>query len=93
MDEKNAKYLLGIYSKLWKNRILEEKDRQDEDILREKIKAELLDENSHPRVRKNRYEKFYLCVQRIHHSNLNDEEKNIMLSVYLEEMDKLAQIS
>ncbi|MBA9027684.1 hypothetical protein [Peribacillus huizhouensis] len=91
MNEENDKYLLKIYSKLWKNRIVEDSGGQENDVLREKIKAELLDENSHPRARKNRYEKFYLCIQRVHHSNLNDEEKSRMLSVYIEEMEKLAQ--
>ncbi|KMY50465.1 hypothetical protein [Peribacillus loiseleuriae] len=90
MNEENAKNLLRIYSKLWKNRVVEERgDKDDDFLLREKIKAELLDENSHPRARKNRYEKFYLCLQRVQYSKLNDEEKSIMLSVYIEEMEKL----
>lgn len=91
MNEENAKNLLHIYSKLWKNRIVEEQGDKDDDLLRERIKGELLDENSHPRARKNRYEKFYLCLQRIHHSKLSHEEKSMIISVYIEEMEKLAQ--
>lgn len=91
MNEENAKNLLQIYSKLWKNRIVEERGDKADEFLREKVKGELLDENSHPRARKNRYEKFYLCLQRVHHSQLSREEKSMIISVYLEEMEKLAQ--
>ncbi len=80
--------LLNEYRKLWNNRKLEE-DTDAENILKKAISRELRDENSHPRVRKTIYEKFYLAVKRIAHSDLDDKSKEALIQIHIHEAEGL----
>ncbi|KON87559.1 hypothetical protein AF332_12445 [Sporosarcina globispora] len=80
--------LLNEYRKLWNNRKLEE-DNNAEPILKEAISRELKDENSHPRVRKTIYEKFFLAVKRITHSDLDESSKNALIEMHINELEIL----
>jgi hypothetical protein len=80
--------LLNEYRKLWNNRKLEE-DHNAEMILKEAISRELKDENSHPRVRKTIYEKFYLAVKRITQSDLDETSKNALIQMHINECECL----
>lgn len=80
--------LLNEYRKLWNNRKLEE-DINTENILKEAISRELRDENSHPRVRKTIFEKFYLAVKRIAHSDLDDTSKAELIHMHIHEAEGL----
>jgi hypothetical protein len=80
--------LLNEYRKLWNNRKLEE-DANAENILKEAISRELKDENSHPRVRKSIYEKFFLAVKRITHSDMDDTSKAALIQMHIHEAEGL----
>ncbi|MEK5064960.1 hypothetical protein [Cytobacillus sp. FSL R5-0596] len=80
--------LLNEYRKLWNNRKLEE-DTNAENILKEAISRELRDENSHPRVRKTIYEKFYLAIKRIAQSDLDDKSKAALIQIHIHEAEGL----
>ncbi|WP_108671476.1 hypothetical protein [Peribacillus acanthi] len=80
--------LLKCYQQIWNNRIIAE----GEDplaVLQELIKRELLDENSHPRIRKSKYEKFYMSTARLMESSLDENEKSALLQLYLFTMKNL----
>ncbi|WP_096155432.1 hypothetical protein [Bacillus sp. FJAT-45066] len=77
----NTGELLIIYKNLWNSRNLENvKDIDIEVVLKELMKRELKDELTHPRVRKNPYEKFYFAVTRITNAEITDEEKVALIS-------------
>ncbi|WP_404322311.1 hypothetical protein LG298_17955 [Cytobacillus firmus] len=80
--------LLNEYRKLWNNRKLQE-DTDAENILKKAISRELMDENSHPRVRKTIHEKFYLAVKRIAHSDLDDKSKAALIQIHIHEAEGL----
>lgn len=80
--------LLTRYRSIWNNRLLEGMEGS-EAILKEAIKRELLDENSHPRVRKGKYEKYYLASKRILNSSIGVEEKVALIRMHDEIMDEL----
>lgn len=80
--------LLQAYLQIWNNRGIQRED-DAENVLKELIKRELLDENSHPRVRKNKYEKFYLSVKRLAESSLHPKEKVALLAFYISTMQDL----
>ncbi|WP_153126450.1 hypothetical protein [Peribacillus tepidiphilus] len=80
--------LLQAYLQIWNNRGIQSEDDAGT-VLKELIKRELLDENSHPRVRKNKYEKFYLSVKRLAESSLHPEEKVALLAFYISTMQDL----
>lgn len=82
------KALLQAYRSLWNNRLLDSGDN-DETILREAITRELRDENSHPRIRKGRYEKFYSATKRIMASELPAPLKEALVQIHIEEFEKL----
>ncbi|ALC90220.1 hypothetical protein AM500_10825 [Bacillus sp. FJAT-18017] len=83
-------HLLTEYRKLWNNRQLEESNLlNSEETLKEAIRRELLDENSHPRVRKGKYEKFYTASKRLLASSLKDSDKTSLLEIYVEIMENL----
>ncbi|AIE60404.1 hypothetical protein [Bacillus methanolicus] len=83
-------YLLNQYRSIWNNRLLES-DESSEEIIKEAVKRELLDENSHPRVRKSVHEKFYLAVKRIVESQLNEEDKFALITLHIQIMKDLKQ--
>lgn len=86
LDDNEQKLLL-LYLKIWNNRQL---DYASEDkLIFELIRRELLDENTHPRVRKNKFEKFYTSIERLSASELKDDEKVLLLDVYVQMMKQL----
>ncbi|XJZ25841.1 hypothetical protein ACF5W4_10530 [Bacillota bacterium Lsc_1132] len=84
-------FLLTEYRKIWKNRLLTSEENNSEKILKEAMKRELLDENSHPRIRKNRYEKYYLSVKKVISAAILPEAKLQMIQIYTEQMEKLSE--
>jgi hypothetical protein len=66
-------YLLDEYRKVWNNRQLP--GLNEEETLKEAITRELRDENTHPRVRRPLFEKYYMATARIAESSLTDEDK------------------
>ncbi|PLT28709.1 hypothetical protein [Peribacillus deserti] len=83
------KHLLESYLSLWNNRTYSESSVHGEAHLIELIKRELLDENSHPRIRKSKQEKFFLSTERIIHSPLDDSMKVSLISLYTEIYTKI----
>ncbi|WP_163100879.1 hypothetical protein [Peribacillus alkalitolerans] len=80
--------LLKCYQQIWNNRNIT--DGEDPSgVLHELIKRELLDENSHPRIRKSKYEKFYMSIARLIESTLHENEKSALLQQYLNIMKNL----
>ncbi|WP_409288751.1 hypothetical protein [Peribacillus sp. SCS-37] len=75
--------LLDSYLSIWKNRSAgQAPETNKEEILLELIKRELLDENSHPRIRKKKEEKFIISLMRMSESQLTPAEKGSLLEVY-----------
>jgi hypothetical protein len=83
--------LLEGYRTLWNNRLLNEGEA--EDVLREAISRELKDEFSHPRVRKQPHEKYYLATKRVIDSDLELSMKLSLLSIHVEEMEKIMSVT
>jgi hypothetical protein len=81
--------LLEAYRQIWKNRLLISEGNSSEKILKETIKRELLDGNSHPRVRKSKEEKHLSATKRIIESDLTSEEKVSLIKVHLEIVSQL----
>ncbi len=76
-----AKELLAAYKRLWKNRTVSNGSNEKETLL-ELVKQELKDEMTHPRLRKNHYEKFHQSIKRIILSSLHEKEKLMLINVY-----------
>jgi hypothetical protein len=68
-------HLLAEYRLIWNNRLLESEGELSKNILIEAIERELNDENSHPRIRRSRYEKYFLATKRILESTISNEAK------------------
>lgn len=83
--------LLEEYRKIWKHRLLEKGERNSDEVLREAMQRELLDEYSHPRIRKNRYEKYYYAVKKLSDAAIQLEAKLQLIQKYNELMEKLAK--
>jgi hypothetical protein len=86
--ETNYEELLSLYKKIWNSRDL----KSEEDsavVLKEAMKRELNDENSHPRVRKNKETKFFFAIKRVTESELTIEEKYKLIACYTAELEKL----
>ncbi|MGM0839730.1 MAG: hypothetical protein ACQEWE_03310 [Bacillota bacterium] len=81
--------LLEAYRQIWKNRLLISEGTSSEMILKETIKRELLDGNSHPRVRKSKEEKYLSATKRIIDSDLTSEEKVSLIKAHLEMVSQL----
>lgn len=79
----NFEQILENYRSLWNNRKLSQIGSA-EDTLKEAILRELLDENSHPRIRRSIYDKYFLSSKRILESSLLNEEKLILLNLHKE---------
>ncbi|MGG5253940.1 hypothetical protein ACQYAD_10620 [Neobacillus sp. SM06] len=84
-------FLVQEYQKLWKNRSLIGVEKNSESILKQSITKELLDEYSHPRVRKNKYEKFYLSIKKILAAPIIPEAKLELIRLYDEQMERLSK--
>lgn len=80
--------LLEQYRTLWNNRKLAEYASAEE-VLRSAIASELKDEFAHPRVRKTKYEKYYLAVNRIITSELADSMKTALIAIHTDMMSAL----
>jgi hypothetical protein len=91
MNMNTAAYqvLLKEYSSVWKNRDLLDENQSPEQILKEAIKRELLDQNSHPRVRKPISEKYISASKRILESGLSSESKVELLDLHIQMIDQL----
>lgn len=82
MEIKDFDLLLAEYRSIWNHRLLENEGESSEVVLREAIKRELLDENSHPRIRRNKYEKYYLAIRRLINSSLEPEGKLTLIHLH-----------
>jgi translation elongation factor EF-G len=80
---------LKEYRLLWNNRLLTTTEGNSEQTLKDAIKRELLDENSHPRIRKTRFEKYYSAVHRIVCSDIPNEAKLQLIKVHNQIMENL----
>ncbi|MGG3470117.1 hypothetical protein ABES02_21855 [Neobacillus pocheonensis] len=87
---KNIDELLKQYRSIWNNRLLGADEKSSEEILLEAIKRELLDENSHPRIRKSKYEKYYSAIRRVIDSSIAGEAKLLLIELHNEIMDELS---
>ncbi|MCC5800533.1 hypothetical protein H7H33_01815 [Rossellomorea vietnamensis] len=76
--------LLISYRQIWKNRMLANNDISPEQVLKEAIKRELEDANSHPRVRKSIEVKYYLATKRITESDLSNDDKVRLIHLHIE---------
>lgn len=83
-------YLLEQYRLLWNNRTLS-LEESSENTLIKAIKRELLDENTHPRIRRGIHEKFYFAVKRINASSLSDTDKENLITLYVKVVEQLKQ--
>ena len=81
--------MINAFQQLYKGRIALEKI-QTEDEIRLVINSELKDEFTHPRARLSSVKKYQLAIQRIQGSELSEEEKHVLLSVYEEEYLKVS---
>jgi len=73
--------MIEAYRKLWPNRAGVETIHTEQQ-LEEHIQIELNDELTHPRVRKTRQQKLEMALDRIRQSELSEEEKNGLSSLY-----------
>lgn len=87
--EHQFEQLLMEYRKIWNNRLLTQEGQDSEKILLEAIKRELNDENSHPRIRKSVYEKYYLATKRILESSIQKESKLTLIEIHKELIKQL----
>lgn len=80
--------LLDAYRQLWTKRELSVENGELE-TLKSAVEKELKDEMTHPRLRKNIYEKFQLAIKRIVFSSLNDTEKVELIAFHNNVLEKL----
>ena len=90
-EKENYDALLVEYRSIWNNRLLAESEKNSEEIVKEAIKRELLDENSHPRIRKSRFEKYYSSVKRVMESTIASEAKFLLIELYIQIMEELSE--
>ncbi|MEH7075394.1 hypothetical protein [Neobacillus drentensis] len=81
--------LIEGYRQIWNNRLLETMDKNSEETLLEAIKRELLDENSHPRIRKNKFEKYFSAIKRVSESTISPDAKLLLIKIHNEVMEEL----
>jgi hypothetical protein len=86
MEKENTqKELLQVYLSLWNNRGMEAETEAEASLsLRELIRRELLDENSHPRIRKTKEDKLQSGLMRLEASGLNRDLKDLLSDLYKE---------
>jgi uncharacterized protein YprB with RNaseH-like and TPR domain len=76
--------LLKAYRRIWKSRMLSIDAASSEQVLKEAIKRELEDTNSHPRVRKSIEYKYYTATKRITESDLSNDVKVKLIQLHIE---------
>jgi hypothetical protein len=81
--------LLDAYRSLWSNRSLPATENEAEDVLLDAIRRDLLDEMTHPRLRKSPYEKFSLAITRIATSSLHAKQKYELVRLYVQQLENL----
>jgi CRISPR/Cas system CMR-associated protein Cmr3 (group 5 of RAMP superfamily) len=86
--ENSFDQLLQDYRLIWNNRLLHTEGLESEQILKEAIKREINDENSHPRIRRNKYEKFYLSTKRIIEAQIPSQSKLDLIILYKNMMEE-----
>ncbi|WP_110112344.1 hypothetical protein [Bacillus sp. CGMCC 1.16541] len=75
--------LLHTYKQLWSNRsFANEHDSNSGDVLYQAIEKDLLDEMTHPRVRKPPHIKYQWAIKRILDSTLTSDEKLALIEEY-----------
>lgn len=84
----DSKVILDAYRQLWKNRILPVV-KDETETLWDSIEKELKDEMTHPRLRKNPKEKFYLAIKRIVSSPLSDDQKVKLIELHIQVLETL----
>jgi hypothetical protein len=82
-------FLLNQYRAIWNNRLLSTLDTSSEEVLKAAIKRELLDENTHPRIRKDNYEKYYFSIKRLMDAAILPEAKLALIQLYNELMEEI----
>jgi len=82
-------YLLEQYRLIWNHRLLETMGQSSKETLLEAIKKELLDENSHPRVRKNKFEKYFSAINRVSDSTISPEAKVQLIKIHNKVMEEI----
>jgi hypothetical protein len=89
----NEKYdvLLGEYRSIWNNRLLVTNEKDSEETIRDAIKRELLDANSHPRIRKNSFEKYYSAIKRVINSRISTKSKIQLIELHNQIMEELSE--
>jgi hypothetical protein len=50
-----------------------------------------MDENSHPRIRKNRFEKYYSAIKRVMKSSVTTESKFLLIELHNKIMEELSE--
>lgn len=89
MSGQTDRHILLNYLNLWNRRTHPAEEGDPKAMLDQYLKRELSDELAHPRVRKTRYEKFYLGIKRVMASDLADHEKAELLQAYLDQMEEV----
>ncbi|MTH51992.1 hypothetical protein GKZ89_01130 [Bacillus mangrovi] len=82
--------LLDAYRQIWNNRELAS-GPHPADTLKEAIKRDLLDEGTHPRVRKPLEEKHRISAARIAAASIGAVEKELLLEEYTRMLKALKQ--
>jgi CRISPR/Cas system CMR-associated protein Cmr3 (group 5 of RAMP superfamily) len=86
--ENSFEQLLYDYRLIWNNRLLHNEGLESEQILQEAIRREINDENSHPRIRRNKYEKFYLATKRIIEAQIPNQSKLDLILLHKKMMEE-----
>jgi hypothetical protein len=82
-------FLLSEYRSIWNNRQLALVEGSSQKTLMDAIKRDLLDENSHPRIRKNKYQKYYMASKRVLNSSLSTEIKLQLMELHNQIMEEI----
>lgn len=90
-EKVNFDTLLIEYRTIWHHRLLETSEKNSEETLIHAVKRELLDENSHPRIRKTRFEKYYSAISRVVNSTVEPEAKLRIIELHNQVMKELSK--
>ncbi|WP_243290746.1 hypothetical protein [Bacillus sp. FJAT-47783] len=74
-------HLLESYRKLWSNRTLRVEESAEKTLIKA-IQMEMLDEMTHPRLRKKPEHKFISALDRILQADLSESEKLQLIQVH-----------
>ncbi|MBM7703302.1 hypothetical protein [Metabacillus iocasae] len=87
----NSDQLLHCYKQLWSSRsFASEQSDNSKEVLLQAIKKDLLDEMTHPRVRKTAHVKYHWAIKRILTSSLETNEKLALIEQYTNVYEELA---